>query len=80
MTKLLEEAIDAVRKLPVDRQNELAEALSVAARMTRPRVYSDEQIAAIDEGIANADAGRFVSDAELSAFFAGSLASYLRQG
>lgn len=69
MTKLLEQAIEAVRKLPEDRQNELAEALAAAVETT-PRTYTDEQLAAIDEGLADADAGRFVSDSELSAFFA----------
>ncbi len=38
MTKLLEQAIEAVRKLPPDRQNELAEALEAAVE-TIPRAY-----------------------------------------
>ena len=69
MTKLLDQAIEAVRRLPEERQNELAEALAAAAS-SEPRKYTDAQLEAIDEGIADANAGRFVSDSELSAFLA----------
>jgi predicted transcriptional regulator len=69
MTKQLEQAFEAVRKLPAERQNELAEALEAAADMA-PRSYTNDQLAALDEGIADADAGRFVSDTDLAKLFA----------
>lgn len=68
MTKLLEEAIKAIRQLPEERQNELAELL-VAATKEGGREYSQEQIEAIDAGLADAEAGRFATDEEVSALF-----------
>lgn len=65
MTKLLEEAIEAIRKLPEERQNELAEFL-VAATKEEGRGYSQKQIEAIDSGLADAEAGRFATDEEIS--------------
>ena len=69
MTKLLEQAIEAIRKLPPQRQDELAEVLSLAASDEATH-YTSEQLAAIDEGVDDAEAGRFTTDAEVVALFA----------
>jgi hypothetical protein len=71
MTELLEQAIASVRQLPDDVQNEAAELiLMFVARHRPPEVLDEETRAAINEGIAQADRGEFVSDAEMAAFFA----------
>ena len=56
MTKLLEQAIKAIRRLPAKRQDELAAAMLEATKPS-PGGYTGAQLAAIDEGIADADAG-----------------------
>lgn len=68
MTKLLEQAIESLRKLPPQRQDELAEVISMAVGEDAP-AYTQSQLAAIDEGIRDADAGNFASDAEVAALF-----------
>lgn len=71
MTKLLEEGIKAVRALPEERQNAAGELLlHLAERQHAPHYRpTPEQIAAIQEGIAEADRGEFVSDEEMAAFW-----------
>ena len=69
MTKLLEQAIKAIRRLPAKRQDELAAAMLEVTKPS-PGGYTEAQLAAIDEGIADADAGRFVSDEDIERFFA----------
>ena len=69
MTKSLEQAIEALRKLPPKRQDELAEVITMVAGEQTAQ-HTKAQLDAIDEGIADADAGRFVSDLEVSALFA----------
>ena len=69
MTKLLEQAIQAIRKLPPARQNEIAESL-VMATSDQAREYTPEQIAAMHEGVNQANAGNFVSEQELLSLFA----------
>ncbi len=66
MTKLLEQAIEEVRKLSPKRQDELAEVLVSA---TSKISHTPEQIQAIDEGIADANAGRFATDEEITKIF-----------
>ena len=69
MTKLMEKAIQALRGLPADRQDEIAEAM-LAVAQTPAVEYSAAQLAAIDEGIADADAGRFAPDEDVRRLFA----------
>jgi len=69
MTKLLDQAIEVVRKLSPERQDELAELLLVASSNSPLRV-SDEERLAIDAGIADAGAGRFATDGDVAALFA----------
>ncbi len=67
MNKLMEKAIEALTRLPEDRQEELAEyILSVSEE---PAVLTDDEKAAIDEGMADLKAGRFASDEEVEATF-----------
>ena len=67
MNKLMEKAIEALTRLPEDRQEELAEyILSVSEE---PAVLTDDEKAAIDEGMADLKAGRFASDVEVEATF-----------
>lgn len=69
MEDMLEKAITALRVLPPERREELASAVVAAAGAPGP-TYTDAEHAAIDEGLADADAGRFVSDDVLAATFA----------
>ena len=69
MTMRLEEAIDAVRKLPEARQEELAEAIELMLKQPPSMDYTSEQNRAIEEGIADADAGRFATEEELERTF-----------
>jgi hypothetical protein len=69
VTKFLELAIEAIRRLPAKRQDELDIAM---LWVTKPSSdgYCAAQLAAIDEGIADADAGRFASDDDFDKLFA----------
>jgi predicted transcriptional regulator len=69
MTKLLEQAIAAVRKLPPERQDEIAEILFSLSSDVPLQVTEGERIA-IETGLADADAGRFASEEDVSALFA----------
>jgi len=66
--------IEAIRRLPADRQDELAQAILEASKPS-PNGYSAEQLAAIDEGISDADG--FISDQDLEQIFC-SLPSCMR--
>ncbi len=69
MTTKLNQAFETLRQLPEERQDEWAELIAEAEQ--RPAsAYAAEQLAAIDEGIADAKTGRFVSDEEVNALFA----------
>jgi hypothetical protein len=73
MTKLLEHAIEAVRLLPSDQQDEVARTiLEMLAEgvNAEPYVLTDEERAAIDRSIEAADRGEFASDEEVRAVFA----------
>ena len=73
MNARLEKALDAVRKLPEWRQEELATVLEAAVREAAVREPADpftaEQQQLIHEGIADADAGRFATDEEVEELF-----------
>jgi hypothetical protein len=66
MTKLLDQAIEVVRQLPEDHQDELAQGLIQAAESKR-RTLNQAQLDSIDRGIADANAGRFASNEEVEA-------------
>ena len=70
MTKLLDEAIEKLRSLSEREQDAAAQAMLTFAERNRPRFQpTDEQIAGIEEGLAQADRGEFISDEELAAFW-----------
>jgi predicted transcriptional regulator len=67
MTKVLEEAIDKLRKLPEDRQAYIAEVLEqIASAGSGVFVVPEEHRAALLEGLEQADRGKFVSDHEMA--------------
>ena len=70
MIKMLEDAIDKVRKLPKERQEYAAEVLEQIAEAGEG-VYtlSEEEHRLVREGLAELDAGQVVSDADMAAFW-----------
>ena len=67
MTKLLEEAIARVRELPPEDQDAIATALlSLAGEPTDVVRLDDETRAAVEEGLAQAQRGEFVSDEDVA--------------
>lgn len=67
MTDLLEKAIAKVRELPAEDQDALAAALLSLAGETTPVVQLDDDTrAAVEEGLAQARRGEFVSDEEVA--------------
>jgi hypothetical protein len=70
MTKLLEKALEAVRQLPADAQDEIARAmLSLASDEGEPEEIDPAHLPAVLEGLAQAKRREFASDAEIEAAF-----------
>jgi len=70
MTKVLDDAIEKVRRLPEDRQAYVAEVLEqIAAAGSDPFVVPEDHRAAILEGLQQAERGEFVSDDEMAALW-----------
>jgi predicted transcriptional regulator len=70
MTKLLEKAVEKLLQLPEGRQDELARMLiDVAASDLHPYQLTDEERAAVDEGLAQAERGEFATDKEVAAMW-----------
>jgi len=68
MTKLLQRALEAVRKLPADSQDEIARAmLNLAGNDGEPEVVSPDDLPAVMEGLAQARRGEFATDEEVEA-------------
>jgi len=66
MTKVLEDAIEKVRKLPEDRQAYVAEVLEqIAAAGSDPFIVPEAHRAAVLEGHEQAKRGQFTSDEEM---------------
>ena len=66
MTKLLEEALEAVRRLPAESQDEIARAmLALAGSGFEPVPLTPEERAAIARSKAAADRGEFASDEQV---------------
>ena len=71
MTELMDKAIAAVRRWPASRQDEAAELLLVLDQLGHgPYVAGEEELAAIDEALGQADRGEFATEAEVEAAFA----------
>jgi hypothetical protein len=70
MTKILEDAIEKVRRLPEDRQAYVAEVLEqIAAAGSDLFVVPEEDRAAIFEGLKQAERGEFATDEEMAALW-----------
>jgi predicted transcriptional regulator len=70
MTKLLEKALEAVRQLPSDSQDEIARAMLLLAQTDAdPEPIEPAHLAAVLEGLAQAKRGEFATDAEVEAAF-----------
>ncbi len=66
MIKLMEKAIKALKGLPEDRQEELAGYILHAVEEPIMKL-TDAERAAVQEGLAAADAGDFATDEEIEA-------------
>ena len=70
MTKLLEQAIAKIRELSEADQDLAAEVLfDLAAKHSEPEKLDDATRVAIQEGLAQAERGEFVSEEEMAEFF-----------
>ena len=70
MTKVLEDVIEKVRRLPEDRQAYVAEVLEqIVASDSDLFAVPDEHRAAVLEGLAQAERGEFATDQEMAALW-----------
>lgn len=68
MTKLLEKALEAVRALPADVQDDIARTmLALAGNEGEPEPIDAAHLPAVLEGLAQVRRGQFASDAEVEA-------------
>jgi hypothetical protein len=70
MTKLLEKALAAVRRLPPDSQDQIAPAmLSLSGNDGEPEDVDPAHLPAVLEDLARAERRQFATDAEIQAAF-----------
>jgi len=70
MIKVLEDAIEKVKALSDERQRYAAHVLEqIASAAADVHRLSDEERRQVREGLADLDAGRIVSDADMEAFW-----------
>jgi hypothetical protein len=70
MTKLLDKALEAVRQLPPDSQNEIARAMLVlAGKDGEPEEIDPAHLPDVLESLAQARRREFATDAEVEAAF-----------
>lgn len=70
MTKLLDKALETVRRLPAASQDEIAHAmLHLAERDREPEPIDPAHLPAVLEGLAQAKRGEFATDVEIEAAF-----------
>jgi hypothetical protein len=70
MTKLLEQALEAVRRLPPDVQDEIARAmLTLAGDEGEPEAIDPAHLSDVLESLAEARRREFATDAEVEAAF-----------
>ena len=73
MTKQLEKALEAVRRLPPDSQDEIALAmLTLSGHEGEPEEIDSAHLPAVLEGLAQAKRRQFATDAEVEAGFVAS--------
>jgi len=71
MTKLLEKALEAVRTMPPDAQDDAARLLLRLMGDDEPVVeLTPDEAAALDESLAQADRGEFATEEEVRAVWA----------
>ena len=71
VTKLLDQALEAVRKLPRDMQDDIARVvLQLAQEDTAPVALSSEERDAISKSKAAAERGEFATDEQVRAVWA----------
>ena len=71
MSDLMDKALAAVGNWPAARQDEAAEMLLALDQLGDTYRASDDEIAAVDEALAQVFRGEFATDAEIEAAFAG---------
>jgi Ca2+-binding EF-hand superfamily protein len=69
MTKLMEKALEAVRRLPPDSQDEIARAMLTLAGEDEPERIDAAHLSDVLESLAQAQRRRFATDAEVEAAF-----------
>ena len=70
MTKLLEQALEAVRRLPSESQDEIARAiLHLAAGEGEPEPVDPQHLPAVLAGLAQAERREFATDEEMEGLF-----------
>jgi hypothetical protein len=70
MTKLLEKALEAVRRLPPESQDQIALAmLSLSGNEGEPQDIDPAHLPSVLEGLAQARRRQFASDADVDAAF-----------
>ena len=71
MTILFDQAVETVRALPSEKQDELARLLMQFAGVDQPAIkLSVEEESSFDESIAQAERGEFATDEEVRAIWA----------
>ena len=70
VTKLLDKALETVRQLPADSQDEIAHAmLYLAERDGEPEPIDSAHLPAVPEGLAQAKRREFATEVEIEAAF-----------
>jgi hypothetical protein len=70
MSKLLEEAVEAARRLPADSQDEIGRfILALVANNGEPEIVDPVHLPAVLEGLAQARRREFATEAEVEAAF-----------
>jgi hypothetical protein len=69
MTKLLEQALEAVRRLPAESQDQIARAMLALAGSEYPEAIDRTHLPDVLEGLAQAKRRQFATDAEVEAAF-----------
>jgi hypothetical protein len=70
VTKLLEQALEVVRRLPAASQDEIARVmLQLASCESEPEPIDPAHLSDVLEGLAQAKRGEFATDAEVEAAF-----------
>jgi hypothetical protein len=70
MTKLIDKALEAVRRLPASSQDEIAHAmLTLAGDVEEPEQIDPAHLSAVLEGLAQAKHRQFATDDEVEAAF-----------